>query len=213
MPSTEYFVRRAGTVSGPFTLKLLLAGIKLKKVVDSDSVSTAKNGPWLSVAVFQLNYTDILDDHESSSTSDRYFEDAAAKRQRLEEDTSHDLVESDTSSTSLSRPSFHVTTTSTQRKDNHMEDDEVAFLQAAFDPSFTSFVTPRIIRFLFMLTCFVIAPLGILGIVVSAAINGGAGAALGAALGCGIGYLFLVLYLRVASEIAIVLFRIERNTR
>ena len=52
MPSTEYFVRRAGTVSGPFTLKLLLAGIKLKKVVDSDSVSTAKNGPWLSVAVF-----------------------------------------------------------------------------------------------------------------------------------------------------------------
>lgn len=212
MAITEYFIKRKGSVSGPFTLQLVLAGIKIGKVLDSDSVGNTKTGPWLSVAVFRLNYAGILVKEEISASDDNYFEEAAARRRQQESDRNA-LVEYDNETDEVLHGNARSFSVSKQRGEARMEDEEVAFLQAAFDPSFRSFVTPRIVRFLFMLTAFVLMPLGMIAIILGAANNGGVGAALGAAIGCVIGYVIIVLYLRVASEIAIVLFRIERNTR
>jgi hypothetical protein len=210
---TQYFIRRANTVSGPFTLRLLLAGIKIGKVIDTDNVGVSRTGPWLPVSVFRLKYADALDGDTQSSAGDSYFEAAASRRTTINTDPSEDREDLSAVSGTLTSVRKQANVISTFDGGHNMPDDEVAFLGAVFDPSFNHFVTPRVIRFLFILTAFIIAPLILIGAVLSLLMQGEAPAAIGAAIGGGLGYLLFVLYMRVASEIAIVLFRIERNTR
>ena len=80
-----------------------------------------------------------------------------------------------------------------------------------FDMSFTEFVTPSLIKVIFVIG---IALAALMGIVVFAAFasQGGASVVVGIVLAPLIFFVY-VLFARVFSELYLILFRIEENTR
>ena len=85
------------------------------------------------------------------------------------------------------------------------------FFGKLFDFSFETFITPSIIKILFMLILAVIA-LGALGMII-VAFSQSVAAGLGMLIiGVPIGGFLYILFARVWLEIVVVLFRIEENT-
>ena len=80
-----------------------------------------------------------------------------------------------------------------------------------FDLSFSEFVTPSIIKFIFVIGV-ILAGLGSLAILIGVASQGG-GAILAALIVAPLVFLLYVLFIRVMCELYILLFRIEENTR
>jgi Domain of unknown function (DUF4282) len=85
------------------------------------------------------------------------------------------------------------------------------FFSSLFDTSFKSFVTPKIVRVVFIIGLVVAALYG-LGIFIALASRGGGGVVLGLILGP-IVFLVMTIGLRVYLEVVMLLFRIEANTR
>ena len=83
------------------------------------------------------------------------------------------------------------------------------FLQSLFDFSFASFITPRFIRFLFILGL-VLSALAALGVIISGFANGIA-AGIIALIFSPVIFVLYVLFIRVTLEIIMVLFRILAN--
>ena len=83
------------------------------------------------------------------------------------------------------------------------------FFSRLFDVSMTSFITPSIIKVLFVLGIVVISIVSLVLLIAGAQADGGAVLILLAPLY----WLLGVLYLRVILEVIVVLFRIEENTR
>lgn len=89
--------------------------------------------------------------------------------------------------------------------------EEKGFFASLFDLSFTEFVTPRIIKVLFLLAIILLA-VGALGVIV----NGFANSlllGLAALVFSPILFLLYVLCVRVWLEVIIIMFRIADNTR
>lgn len=89
--------------------------------------------------------------------------------------------------------------------------DAKGFLGRIFDLSFSEFVTPSLIKIIFVLGI-VFAGVMSLIVFVSLASQGGGGVVAGLIL-APLMFIFYVLMVRVLSEIYLVLFRIEENTR
>lgn len=90
-----------------------------------------------------------------------------------------------------------------------MEQPE-GFFSSLFDFSFSSFVTTKIIKVLYMLGIVAAALMGVV-MFISAA-SKGAPAAIGGLIVAPLVFLLGVLYARVVLEIVIVVFRIAENT-
>jgi len=86
-----------------------------------------------------------------------------------------------------------------------------SLLARVFDLSFTEFVTPSIIKVIFVVGV-ILAGLGSLGILVAFASQGGGSVVVGLIL-APLVFLIYTLLVRVMCEIYILLFRIEENTR
>ncbi len=84
---------------------------------------------------------------------------------------------------------------------------ERGFFGALFDVSFTSFVTTRIIKVLYIITLVVIG-LGALAVVVAAFANSVAGGLFMLVIGAPLIALLYVIYTRVILEVLIAIFRI-----
>jgi hypothetical protein len=88
--------------------------------------------------------------------------------------------------------------------------EEGPFFTRLFDFTFTHFVTPSLIKILYILSLIVIG-LGFLVIVIAGFTQGFLNGLLGLIFG-GIGAVIYVILARLWLEIVIVLFRIEENT-
>jgi len=87
--------------------------------------------------------------------------------------------------------------------------DETGFFARLFDVSMKTFITPSIIKVLFILGLIAVSIFSLILLVAGAQADGGFVLILLAPL-----YWFIgVLYLRVILEVIVVLFRIEENTR
>jgi hypothetical protein len=86
-----------------------------------------------------------------------------------------------------------------------------SFFARLFDLSFTEYVTPSIIKVLFIIG-FVLAGLFSLLVFISFA-NQGGGAVIAGIIVAPLMFFFYVLMARVLSEVYLILFRIEENTR
>jgi hypothetical protein len=89
--------------------------------------------------------------------------------------------------------------------------DSKGFVGRVFDLSFSEFVTPSLIKIIFLIGILFAALMSLL-VFVSLANQGGAGVVAGLVLAPLIFFVY-VLMARVFSEIYLVLFRIEANTR
>src|ERR1041384_7998999 len=87
---------------------------------------------------------------------------------------------------------------------------EKGFLGSVFDFSFSEFITPKVIKVLFILGIGLGALMSLV-FVIAAFIGSGAGAGIGALILCPILYLLNVIGLRVYLEIVIVVFRMGEN--
>ena len=85
------------------------------------------------------------------------------------------------------------------------------FFSSLFDTSFKSFITPKIVRVVFIIGLVISALYG-LGIFIALASRGGAGVIFGLIIGP-IVFLVAVIGMRVYLEVVMLLFRIEANTR
>ncbi len=84
------------------------------------------------------------------------------------------------------------------------------FLSALFDYSFTSFVTPRIIKILYVLATILISLWTLLLVVAAFNVSGGAGGVM-LIVGGPLFFLLSMIYARVLLELIIVFFRINGN--
>jgi hypothetical protein len=89
--------------------------------------------------------------------------------------------------------------------------EQQSFFARLFDMSFTSFITPSIIKILFILGIVLISIVSLFLLIGGAANAGDGGIVL--VLIAPIYWLFGVVYMRVLLEVIIVFFRIEANTR
>ena len=94
-----------------------------------------------------------------------------------------------------------------------MNDDNEGSLGSLFDSRFTTFITPQVVRVLYILVAFVLMPLGAVIFLAGAALSGDASFLVGALIGVPLWYLFTVLWIRIGCETVLILFRIEKNTR
>ncbi|CAN5463926.1 hypothetical protein BH23ACT3_BH23ACT3_12520 [soil metagenome] len=88
---------------------------------------------------------------------------------------------------------------------------EGSFFARLFDMSFSRFVTPSLIKILFILSIIVVTIYALVLLIAGAANAGGGGIFL--VIVAPIAWLLGVIYARVLLELAIVFFRIEINTR
>lgn len=89
--------------------------------------------------------------------------------------------------------------------------EQKSFFARLFDTSFTSFITPSIIKVLFILGIILISVASLFLLIAGAASAGDGGIVL--VILAPIYWLFGVVYTRVLLEVIIVFFRIEANTR
>ncbi|MBX3142068.1 MAG: DUF4282 domain-containing protein [Trueperaceae bacterium] len=90
--------------------------------------------------------------------------------------------------------------------------DSQSFFSKLFDMSFTQYVTPSIIRIIFVLSI-VMAGIAAIGVFTTASTTfGGAGVLLGLLLAV-VGFILYVVFARMGLEVVIALFRIAENTR
>jgi len=98
-------------------------------------------------------------------------------------------------------------------KDNTTLDpkDAKGLVGLMMDFSFTDFVTPKIVKILYVIAI-LLAGLGALGLLIQSVMGGGAMAIVGIIV-APIAFVLWVIMARVSLEVALVLFRIEQNTR
>ena len=97
------------------------------------------------------------------------------------------------------------------QEDPMAEPDQNVGFGDIFDLSFKKYVTPTVIRVLFILVM-VFAGLSWL-VVVIAGFSSGAGAGLGALVLGGVGFFMFILMYRVFFELVMVIFSIKENTK
>jgi len=90
-------------------------------------------------------------------------------------------------------------------------DDAKGFVGMLMDFSFSDFITPKIIKVLYIIGI-VLAGLVALGILASFVMAGGASILIGI-IAAPVAFILYVIFARVWLEITLVLFRIEQNTR
>lgn len=88
--------------------------------------------------------------------------------------------------------------------------EEKGFFSSLFDLSFSDFITPRIIKLLFVIS--IIVSVIAAGVLLVSGLSQGDGAALLALIGAPLLFLLYVIMARVWLEVIMVLFRIADNT-
>lgn len=89
--------------------------------------------------------------------------------------------------------------------------DAKSFFSSLFDMSFSNFITPKIIRILFILAI-IGSAIWALALLVAGLGSGSAGGILGGLIGAPIVFILAVILSRVYLELLLVMFRIAENT-
>ncbi|MGQ9651743.1 MAG: DUF4282 domain-containing protein [Phycisphaerae bacterium] len=90
--------------------------------------------------------------------------------------------------------------------------DAKSFFSSLLDMSFSDFVTPKIIKILFILAI-IGSAIWALALLVAGLGSGSAGGFLGGLIGAPIVFIVAVILIRVYLEVLLVMFRIAENTR